>query len=141
MIKRLKNRAEQEALIELALCVPILLVLVFGVIDFSQIIFDKQVMAGLSRQGSNLASRGTPLTNTVTALGIQGASLKIGTKGRIIVTEVANDVQGIPQIVDQVQSPTGVSVASAIGSGIGNRSQHAIECQHRAERRSDALCN
>lgn len=120
MIKRLKNE-RAEALVELSLCVPILLVLVFGVIDFAQIIFDKQVMAGLSRQGSNLASRGTPLTNTVTALGVQGASLKIGTQGRIIVTEVANDVQGIPRIVNQVQSPTGVSVASAIGSGIGSR--------------------
>jgi len=95
--------------------------LVFGLIDFSQIILDNQVMSGLSRQGSNLASRGTTLTDTVSALGIQGASMNIGTKGRIIVTEVANDVNGAPQIVGQVESPTGISVTSAVGAGIGNR--------------------
>jgi len=130
MIKRLTEglarakRLEDErgaALIELAICLPLLLILVFGLIDFSQIIFDNQVMSGLSRQGSDLASRGTTLTNTVSALVIQGASLNIGMQGRIIVTEVANDVNGNPQIVDQVESPTGISVTSAVGSGIGNR--------------------
>jgi Flp pilus assembly protein TadG len=117
------KRLEDErgaALVELAICVPLLLILVFGLIDFSQMIFDQQVMSGLSRQGSDLASRGTTLTTTLSALGIQGASLNIGTRGRIIVTAVANDANGNPQIVGQVESPTGISVASAVGSGIGN---------------------
>src|ERR1039458_10225818 len=74
------------ALIELAFCMSTLLILVFGLIDFSLIIFDNQVMSGLSRQGSDLASRGTSMTDTVSALGIQGASLNIGTNGRIILT-------------------------------------------------------
>jgi Flp pilus assembly protein TadG len=128
MIKRLikglawTKRLEDErgaALIELAFCMSTLLILVFGLIDFSLIIFDNQVMSGLSRQGSDLASRGTSLTDTVSALGIQGASLNIGTNGRIILTAVA-DVNGSPQIIDQVESPTGISVTSAVGSGIGN---------------------
>ncbi|MGA7858605.1 MAG: TadE/TadG family type IV pilus assembly protein [Terracidiphilus sp.] len=130
MIKRLNEvlawakRLEDErgaALIELALCVPMLFILIFGLIDFAQIILDNQVMSGLSRQGSDLASRGTSLTNTVSALGIQGASLNIGTEGRIIETEVANDVNGNPRIVGQVESPTGISVKSAVGTGIGSR--------------------
>jgi len=109
------------ALIELALCLPIMFFLVFGVIDFSQIILDNQVMSGLTRQGSDLASRGTTLTDTVSALGIQGASLNLGTQGRVILTEVANDVNGKAVIVDQVESPSGISVKSAVGTGIGNR--------------------
>jgi Flp pilus assembly protein TadG len=128
MIKRLikglawAKRLEDErgaALIELALCLSMLLVLVFGIIDFSQIILDHEVMSGLSRQGSDLASRGTSLTDTVSALGIQGASLNIGTKGRIILTAVT-DVNGNFQIIGQAESPTGISITSAVGSGVGN---------------------
>ena len=89
-----------NALVELVICMPLLLVLAFGLIDFSQMIFDKQTMAGISRQGSNLASRNytgptgsMPLSTVVSALVTQGASLNIGTNGRIIVTVVADDVQ------------------------------------------------
>jgi len=116
--KRLKNE-RGSALVELAFCLPMLLILVFGLIDFSQIIFCKQVICGLTRQGSNLASRGTSLADTLSALSTQGAALHIGTKGRIIVTEVA-DVKGKPQIKDQVESSTGIVVTSAVGTGIGN---------------------
>lgn len=116
--KRLENE-RGAALIELAICVPMLLILVFGLIDFSQIISNYQQMSGLSRQGCNLASRGTSLADTVSALGAQGASLNIGTKGKIFVTAVADDVNGIPRIVDQVVSPAGISVTSKVGSGIG----------------------
>lgn len=128
MIKRVKKGLRQArllkeeqggALVELAITVTLLLTLAFGLIDFSQMIFDKQVMSGLSRQGSDLASRGTSLADTVSALGIQGASLDIGTKGRIIVTEVA-DVNGTPQIIDQLESGSGISATSSVGSGIGN---------------------
>ena len=108
------------ALVELAFCVPMLLILVFGLIDFSQIIFDYQVMTGLSRQGCNLASRGTNLVDTASALVSQGASLNIGTKGRIIVTAVADDDKGVARIVDQAESTTGISVTSQVGSGNDN---------------------
>ena len=128
MIKRLMKgsrsakRFEDEkggALVELAFCLPILLTLAFGLIEFSQMIFDKQFMSGLSRQGSDLASRGTSPADTVTALGTQGASLSIGKTGRIIVTAVT-DVNGTPQITDQAESATGISVTSAIGTGVGS---------------------
>lgn len=117
--KRLED-GRGEALVELAICVTLLLTLVFGVIDFSQMIFDKQVMSGLTRQGSDLASRGTSLTDTVSALGVQGASLNLGTQGRIIITAVANNANGNPRIIDQAESATGIRVTSAVGSGVGN---------------------
>src|SRR5579863_7339445 len=111
--KRLEDE-QGAALIELAFCLFMLLVMVFGIIDFSQLILDHQEMSGLTRQGSDLASRGTTLTTTVAALVIQGASMNIGTNGRIIVTEVANDTSGNPQIIDQAESPTGIAVTSAV---------------------------
>lgn len=130
MIKRLikgfswAKRLEDEqgaALVELALCLFILLVLVFGIIDFSQVIFDHQQMCGLARQGSNLALRsGLPLPLVVNALEVQGAPMNIGTQGRIIVTVVSNDSHGNPVILAQQESPTGITVTSSIGTGQNN---------------------
>lgn len=129
MIKRLikglsrAKRLEDEqgaALLELALCLFMLLVLVFGIIDFSQMIYDHQMMCGLTRQGSDLASRGTTLATTGAALEIQGAGMNIGTNGRIILTAVSNDSKGNAQVVDQWISATGISASSAIGTGVGN---------------------
>jgi Flp pilus assembly protein TadG len=118
------TRLEDErggAIVELALCMSMLLVLVFGLIEFSQIIFDYEVMSGLSRQGSNLASRGGySLKQAADAVVIQGASLNIGTNGRVIVTEVANNSSGQPAIVNQGESSPGISVNSMVGSGNGN---------------------
>ncbi len=107
-----------QALIEFVTSCFLLLILVSGVIGFSVPIYDKLVMAGLTRQGSNLASRGTSLTDTVSALLTQGASMNISTQGRIIVTEVAY-VNGKPEIMDQAESNSGIQVTSAIGSGLG----------------------
>ena len=140
MIKRLTKdlaratRLEDErgnALVELAFCLPLLMILAFGVIDFSQMIFDKQAMAGISRQGSDLASRtynGDPTTlpSLVSGLVTQGASLNIGTNGRIILTVVAdgidssgNLIKGDPIIEAQQLSSSGISVTSKVGSAIG----------------------
>jgi hypothetical protein len=108
-----------QALLEFVFCSFMLLVLVFGLIDISRAISDAQIMSGLTRQGSNLASRGTGLQDTVSALVTQGASLDVGTRGRIIVTSVANGVNGVPEITGQAESMGGIPVTSRIGSGIG----------------------
>jgi len=130
MIKRLfegsawTKRLEDErgaAFIELAVCLPVMFVLVFGLIDFSQIIFDNQVISGISRQGSDLASRGSgmSLSTIVSALVTQGSSLNMGTRGRIIVTEV-NGTSTKPNIVQQQISSTGIAATSVIDSWIRN---------------------
>jgi Flp pilus assembly protein TadG len=105
------------AVVELGLCIPLLLLVVFGLIDFSQIIFDHQMMSGISRQGSNLASRNPDMTlqDDVSALVTQGASMGIGTNGRILISKVRNN-NGVAQVVDQAVSATGIPVTSAIGS-------------------------
>ena len=109
-----------QAMLEFILSAFLLFVLVFGVIDFSRAIHDEQVMSGLTRQGSDLASRGTSLQDTVNALVAQGSSLNLSTQGKIIVTAVADGSNGKPQVTGQVVSVGGISATSRVGTGVGN---------------------
>lgn len=115
-----KHKDERgQALLEFVFCFLVLLVLAFGLIDFSRAIHAEQVMSGLTRQGSNLASRGTSLQETVSALVTQGASFDVGSEGKIIVTSVADGANGVPEITGQAESTGGLSATSKIGTGVG----------------------
>ena len=121
--KRFEDQGGQS-LVEFAFCLATLIPLLFGVIDFSQMILDEHILVGLSRQGSNIASRTTDLPSALAAVVSQGASLDIADRGEIIVTEVrnsGNNVKGTAQVIDQTQTPTSISPApvSVVGSVIG----------------------
>lgn len=117
-VSRRHGNEHGQALLEFVICCLLLFVMVFGLIDFSRVIHDEQVMSGLTRQGSNLASRGTSLDETVSSLVTQGSSLDISGDGKIIVTAVA-DVNGVTQITGQAESGGGIPVTSRVGSGVG----------------------
>ncbi|HEY6299932.1 MAG TPA: hypothetical protein VIW95_09870, partial [Candidatus Binatus sp.] len=92
--------------------------------------YDLQVLAELSRQGSNLASRGFGTTScdslcTAAADLLSGDSgLGLGSNGRVIITEFnqANPIAGGPYtVVEQTQSTTGITATSKVApSGSGN---------------------
>ena len=107
-----------QALVEFAAVGLLLLMLVFGLIDFSRAIYDQQIMKGLTRQGSNLASRGTDLTASASSVITGAAPLDLNNNGRVIVTSVAN-VNGFYKITGQV-SAGGIPASSKIGQGVGN---------------------
>ena len=79
-----------QASMEFALIVGLMLVLLCVVIDFSRAISYLQVMAGLSREGSNLASRGTSLPASAAAVIAGATPLNLGRNGEVIVTSVTN---------------------------------------------------
>jgi Flp pilus assembly protein TadG len=56
---RLKRRAGSE-LIEFALVLPLLVLLVFGIVDFSLAIYDKAVVTNASREGARAGIAATP---------------------------------------------------------------------------------
>ncbi len=112
------SRERGQALVEFAAVAFVLMILLFGLIDFSRAIYDQQVMKGLTRQGSNLASRGTDLPASVSSVISGAAPLKLNSDGYCIITSVAN-VNGFYKITGQAAAG-GVPASSKIGQGVGN---------------------
>jgi Flp pilus assembly protein TadG len=97
-------------MVEFALIVPMLLILVSASIDFGRALYTMQVMAELTRQGSNLASRDDTLPNAVSALIAGESGLNIGTYGEVIITQVTN--------TGTTASPTYTMTGQATGGGL-----------------------
>jgi len=112
-----------QAMIEFALIVMVLAVMLFGVIDFSRAIYQRQVIASLTREGSNLAARGAgnspaeSITNAVNAVIASANPLNINTKGRVIISAVTNS-NGIFRVTAQL-SRGGITVTSKVRTGTG----------------------
>ena len=107
-----------QALVEFAISATILFTLLFGLIDFSRAIYCEELMTNLSGEGSSMASRGTSLANTATAVVAASGSLQLASNGQIIVSSVFND-NGKIQLSGQV-SQGGLGATSRIGSVIGS---------------------
>ncbi len=106
-----------QALLEFTLSLPVMLVLVFGLIDLSRAIFVSQVVANLAGQGSSMASRGTTLPDTVTAVAASSAPLNLTKSGRVIVSAVYNN-NNVMKLTGQA-TLGGFTAVSRVGSVIG----------------------
>src|SRR5271166_5381294 len=66
-----------QAVIELALMAPLLCLILFAIIDYSRALNFEQEMVDLTRQGSNMASRGTALATAATTVAQNSAPLNL----------------------------------------------------------------
>ena len=116
-----KNIADEsgQALLEFLIILPLTLVLVFGLIDFGRALSCLEVISELTRQGSNLASRGTNLSDSAAAVVAGDAPLDLSKNGEVIVTAVTN-INQVNQITGQV-SQGGILSISKIGQGVGKQ--------------------
>ena len=96
-----------------------MMVMLFGLIDFGRVIYERQILVNLTREGSNLASRGTTLSDTMTAVFTSASPLNMNTSGRVIVTTVFNS-NGTFVVSGQL-AQGGVSATSKVGTGVGNK--------------------
>jgi hypothetical protein len=87
-------------------------------VDFSRALYDLQVMVGLTRQGSNLASRGDSLAEATAAVISGDAPLNLSSNGEVIITSVMNNA-GVDQITGQ-SSLGGTTNTSKIGTVVGS---------------------
>lgn len=104
MIKNTKfinQRASKgQSLIELALLLPLLLMLVFGVIDYARAIQFNNILVAMSREGANLASRTSETPqNIIRALNNTAEPLVMSTRGRVYITQIMGK-KVVPSCVD-----------------------------------------
>lgn len=107
-----------QVLLELLPVTVLMLTLTFAVIDFSRAIWQLQVVTGLTREGSNLASRNTSLQTSANAVLSDGAVLNLSGKGRVIITSVQNQGSASkPSFVmlGQYVTPSGITAVSRVG--------------------------
>lgn len=117
---RLKRLAEEQcgqALVEFALCASLLFIILFGVIDVSRALFVGQIIVNLTGEGCALASRGTTLAETATAVMNASPPLDFAGHGRIIVSSVYNNNNAL-KLTGQ-SALGGLDATSRIGSSIG----------------------
>lgn len=113
------HRAGGVAMIELALVLPILVMLVLGVIDFSRAIQYNNVLVSLTREGANLAARTSETPQfIVKALMNTASPLNMNTDGMMYITRLVgcpNSKPGCPvgdaQVEEQYRNPSGGKVA------------------------------
>ncbi|HVN28551.1 MAG TPA: TadE/TadG family type IV pilus assembly protein, partial [Candidatus Binataceae bacterium] len=103
----------------MALLVPILCLVMFAIIEYSRALNMEQRLVDLTRQGSNMASRGTPLATAASAVASGSAPLNLSSSGAVIITSVSR-VNNLDTITGQATSGS-LSVTSKIGTGVGNR--------------------
>lgn len=108
---RAGRRARQRGvnMIEFALVLPVLMVLVFGVIDFGRAIHYSNVIVNMSREGANLAARsgGIDRRHIIVALMETAEPLKMNTEGMIYVTEIIGRSDGTGQVEGQWRATAG----------------------------------
>lgn len=96
-----------QALVEFLCVVLVLMVLLFGMIDFCRAISTWQVMVNISREGSNLAARGsgdttdTVISNALGTVISNAIPLNISAHGQVIITAVYNTGKAFV-ITDQI---------------------------------------
>jgi Flp pilus assembly protein TadG len=118
--RRIAAKTSGQAMLEFAVVATVGLLLMFGTIDFGRALYDLEVMSGLSRQGGNLASRGSSIADAVSAVIAGQAPLNLSSSGEVIVTSILN-TNGKYSITGQAsQGGMTPAPASQIGTGVGS---------------------
>jgi Flp pilus assembly protein TadG len=87
----MKNYQRGQSLVEMALVLPLLILIVFGVVEISYALFDQHIVTRLTREGSNLISRSTPLDDALTALRtMSSAPVDLDNDAKVIFSVVRN---------------------------------------------------
>jgi Flp pilus assembly protein TadG len=125
-VKAFRRNNSGQALLELALMMPMLLIFVLGIVDFTRAVYDYEVITNLSGEGSSAASRGNALQATAnTIMTYAGNDINMNTNGCVVLTTVNSPSAGSYKVTGQAISSTCNTATSRIGcappaSGCGN---------------------
>jgi Flp pilus assembly protein TadG len=104
-------------MLEFAIIAGLVITMVFAIIDFGRAFNEMQEIVGLTRQGSNLASRGTSLSDSATAVVAGDAPLNLNSSGEVILTSVSNNASG--NIITGQVTQGALTLPSKVGAGVG----------------------
>jgi Flp pilus assembly protein TadG len=116
--KIIAGKSSGQAAVEYAIIVTSMLLLLCAVIDFGRALNYMQVMVGLTRQGSNLASRGSTLAQAAASVISGDAPLDLNSSGEVIVTSVTN-TNNANTITGQATAGS-LTLSSRIGNYVAN---------------------
>ncbi|MBT8396395.1 MAG: hypothetical protein HKO65_08200 [Gemmatimonadetes bacterium] len=93
-----------QALVEAVLVVPLLLLVLLGLIESGNSLSTKHQMAVLSREGANIAARGTDLSETLNVVMTGGDGIQLTDQGGAVVSRIIV-LHGKPVVDAQVAYP------------------------------------
>ncbi len=100
-LARLSRSDSGQGIVEFALVLPVILVILLGMVEFSNAYDRTHGLAGLSREGANIAARGTALSEVLTTVMANGETLKMPANGGAIVSRLVVK-QGQPTVMAQI---------------------------------------
>lgn len=118
LLRRLSGDRRGQALAEFALVAPLLILLVMGVVELGRSLGVVHGMAGISREGALLASRGVALNDVISIVTANGSDFGFAGSGSVIVSRIEIRA-GAPVIVDQRSSGSYASRLGALGEDAG----------------------
>jgi Flp pilus assembly protein TadG len=96
-LKCLLRSDSGQGLVEFSLALPIILIVLLGMVEFSNAYDRVHGLAGLSREGANIAARGTALSEVLATVVADGETLNMSSNGGAIVSRLV--VQGGEPVV------------------------------------------
>lgn len=114
------------AIVEFCLVLPILLVIVFAIIDFGRLVQARFIITSLAREGGNLASRGIDSgTDLITMLQSGATPLNMINSGKICISSIQAGLTAASPLPVISTTPAqlcsgNLNVASGISAGAPN---------------------
>lgn len=116
------------AFLELAIILPLLVLLALGVFDYARAIHAKNIITNMSREGANLASRSAiAKTDIMNSIAYTAQPLNMNSNGMIYITVVTGNLEGgsvVPRIQSQARWQGKTTPPSRIGSTVGAIAQN-----------------
>jgi hypothetical protein len=103
-----------QELVEFTMTIPILMIVVFGLLEVGMLLDVGQSISGLSREGANIAARGAALDSVVQITMGNGGTIGLGARGGTIATRLR--IQGGFPVVESQFASSGFMGLSRLGA-------------------------
>jgi Flp pilus assembly protein TadG len=123
LARRIWERDEGAELVELVVVLPFLLIMSFGILELGNALDKAHGMATLSREGANIAVRGTALDTVVSVTMSNGVSIGLDARGGTIASRILVE-GGVPTLKEQVAT-SGYVGLSRVGQVDSTVSQYS----------------